>query len=85
MALRVNFNHNCSSHHIRSRTHNLRSCHSARAAPRRPEIDHHWNASFFDDLVELIRVYFERLGRRRLWSFAGSVVSLTVAESVELP
>lgn len=75
ITLSIHLDHDCSSRHIRCSSRNFGSCHAARAAPGCPKIDQHRDSSLLDDLVEQLRIYFQRLSSGTQWSFAGSAAS----------
>ena len=75
ITLGIHLNYNRTSRHIRSGSRNFRSGHPARAAPGCPKIDQHRDASLLDDLVEQLRIYFERLGCGTQWNFADAAAS----------
>src|SRR6516164_637489 len=70
IALRIDLQHNGPSCHVYSGTLHFGSCHAARPAPGRPEVDQHGNAGLANDFVELLRIDFQRLVYRRYRSLA---------------
>src|SRR5271166_3540284 len=73
--LRIYLEHDRLSAHLCSSAQNLRSCHPARTTPGGPEIDQHRDARLLDDLVEQLRIYFQRLTNGTQRCFAGSAPS----------
>ena len=60
IALGVNLNYDSPSGHVSGRTRDLGRCHTARPAPRGPEIHQHRDAGVRDDFVEQLGIHFER-------------------------
>src|ERR1700722_3948457 len=75
IALGVNLNYDSPSGHVSGRTRDLRRCHTARPAPRGPEIHQHRDAGVRDDFVEQLGIHFERFVYRGHGGFRGAAAT----------